>query len=209
MIGIVSYGMGNIQSVCNALGHLGHPVQVVRSPGDLDSVERIILPGVGAFPAAMERLRASGFVDALNTQVLEQGKPVLGICLGMQLLAEAGTEFRDCDGLGWIPGRVEIIPRGDNQLRLPQIGWNDLDIHSGSRLFDNIEGDTSCYFVHSYQLRPGDPADVVATVDYGGPITAAVERGNIFGAQFHPEKSARVGLAVLDNFAKIEVTGRC
>ncbi|MBT6536263.1 MAG: imidazole glycerol phosphate synthase subunit HisH [Rhodospirillaceae bacterium] len=203
MIGVVSYGMGNIRSVCNALEHLGHEPLVASAPDDLDKVDRIILPGVGAFPAAMERLGTTGFADALNTQVRARGKPVLGICLGMQLLGEIGTEFGDCAGLGWIPGRVEIIPRGESNLRLPQIGWNELEVREGAQLFTNIEGDSSCYFVHSYQLLTTDPSDVVATVDYGGPVTAAVERDNIFGAQFHPEKSARVGLAVLDNFANI------
>lgn len=203
MIGVVSYGMGNIQSVCNALEHLGHDVLDARTPDDLDGVDRIIIPGVGAFPAAMERLTATGFVDSLNIQVRDRGKPVLGICLGMQLLGETGTEFGECAGLGWIPGRVEIIPRQSSGLRLPQIGWNELNIRDGARLFANIEGDTSCYFVHSYQLCPADTDHIVATVDYGGPVTAAVQHENIFGAQFHPEKSARVGLSVLDNFARL------
>ncbi len=203
MIGVVSFGMGNIGSVCNALEHLGHTPLIASAPEDLDKADRIILPGVGAFPAAMTRLSTSGFLDALNDQVREKGKPVLGICLGMQLLAETGTEFGDCAGLGWISGRVEIIPRGSSDLRLPQIGWNELVLKDNAQLFANIEGDTSCYFVHSYQLLPTDPSDIVATVDYGGPVTAAVQRDHIFGAQFHPEKSARVGLAVLDNFAKV------
>ncbi len=203
MIGVVSYGMGNIQSVCNALVYLGHEVLVAQSPDDLEQASRIILPGVGAFPAAMKRLQESGFADALHAHVRERDKPLLGICLGMQLLAETGTEFEACDGLGWIPGRVEIIPRGPKKLRLPQVGWNELAVRDGARLFDGIEGDTSCYFVHSYQLNAAEPEDVVATVDYGGPVTAAVERENIFGAQFHPEKSARVGLALLDMFARL------
>jgi imidazole glycerol-phosphate synthase subunit HisH len=203
MIGVVSYGMGNIQSVCNALEHLGHQPLVASTPEDLDKVDRIILPGVGAFPAAMERLMKTGFLDALNNQARDKSKPILGICLGMQLLAETGTEFGECAGLGWIPGRVEIISRGSSDLRLPQIGWNELELRDNAQLFANIEGDTSCYFVHSYQLLPTEPSDIVATVEYGGPVTAAVQRDNIFGAQFHPEKSARVGLAVLDNFAKV------
>lgn len=209
MIAVVSYGMGNIQSVCNALEHLGHDAVPAATPEDLDAADRIILPGVGAFPAAMARLIETGFAAALHAQVLDQKKPVLGICLGMQLLAETGTEFEECQGLGWIPGRVERIPREGTALRLPQIGWNELDISADARLFTGIEGDTSCYFVHSYQLNPAEPSDIVATTDYGGPVVAAVERGNIFGAQFHPEKSARVGLAVLENFATLGAAPTC
>lgn len=205
MIGVVAYGMGNIQSVCNAFDYLGHPVTVVETPDDLNAVERIVLPGVGAFPSAMARLHDTGFARALDEQVRERGKPVLGICLGMQLLAEEGTEFRQCPGLGWIPGRIEIIERETTGLRLPQIGWNELAITGDSPLLAGLGNAPCCYFVHSYHFRPRDPAHIEATVDYGGPVTAAVAHGNIFGVQFHPEKSQKVGLKVLDNFARLEM----
>ena len=203
MIGIVSYGMGNIQSVCNAFDYLGHDLLVADGPDDLGRCDHLVLPGVGSFPAAMERLSANGFVDALEEQVRDREKPLLGICLGMQLLADTGTEFRECAGLGWIPGRVEMIEREPPDLRLPQMGWNELEIANAEPLFAGVEGDTSCYFVHSFHLCPREPADVAATVDYGGPVTAAVARGNVFGVQFHPEKSQKVGLQILDNFAKL------
>lgn len=203
MIGIVNYGMGNIQSVCNAFDYLGHKTVVASQPGDLEQADKILIPGVGAFPSAMERINDAGFAEALDENVMVQGKPALGICLGMQLLAEAGTEFGDCRGLGWIPGRVEQIPRNDAALRLPQIGWNELEVRHACPLLADIGDKSSCYFVHSYEFNPADENDVTATVDYGGPVTAVVARGNIFGVQFHPEKSQRVGLKILDNFARL------
>ncbi len=203
MIGIVSYGMGNIRSVCNVFDYLGHETLVVTDPGDLDRVDKILIPGVGAFPAAMEKINNSGFAAALNDQVLARGKYVLGICLGMQLLAEEGDEFETCPGLGWIPGRVEQIPRGDGSLRLPQVGWNELKPQRDCRLLSGVDNDTNCYFVHSYHLKAADEKHITATVDYGGPVTAAVAHNNIFGVQFHPEKSQRVGLGILDNFARL------
>lgn len=203
MIAIVSYGMGNIQSVRNAFEHLGHEVSVAEAPGELAGADKVVIPGVGSFPKAMERLSRSGFRDALDEMVLVRKKPVLGICLGMQILADSGTEFGDCEGLGWVPGRVERIPRSGPDLRLPQVGWNALQITKACPLFDGMGEDTCCYFLHSYHLRAARPQDVSATVDYGGPITAAVSVDHIFGMQYHPEKSQRVGLKVLDNFARL------
>lgn len=203
MIGVVSYGMGNIQSVCNAFEHLGHPTLVVEEPGQLECADMIVIPGVGAFAAAMGRMEETGFANALGEQVLGKRKPALGICLGMQLLAEEGTEFVPCHGLGWIPGRVEPIERENTALRLPQVGWNELESVRDCALLCGISGDTSCYFVHSFELKARDRDDVAATVEYGGAVTAIVSRENIFGVQFHPEKSQRVGLKILDNFARL------
>ena len=203
MIGIISYGMGNITSIWHALNYLGHNAKVTETPHDVEMADHLILPGVGAFPAAMERLKETGFVDVLCEHALIKQKPILGICLGMQLLADFGTEFSKCDGLGWISGGVEPIPRLTPNIRLPQIGWNEINIKKRTGLFANVDGDTSCYFVHSYQLSASNPEDVSATTHYGSPVTAAVARDNIYGAQFHPEKSQRVGLSILDNFTKL------
>jgi glutamine amidotransferase len=195
--------MGNIQSVCNAFDYLDHETLVITNPGDLDRVDKILIPGVGAFPAAMEMINQTGFAAALDEQVLVKGKYVLGICLGMQLLAEEGIEFERCRGLGWIPGRVDLIPRHGGSLRLPHVGWNELEAQGECPLLRDIGSETSCYFVHSYQLRVANENHITATVDYGGPVTAAVAHNNIFGVQFHPEKSQRVGLGILDNFARL------
>lgn len=203
MIAIVAYGMGNIQSVVNAFEHLGHKVMVARTPAEIESADKILLPGVGAFRAAMERLESGGFRPALDEAVLVKRKPVLGICLGMQLLAETGTEGGDVRGLGWIPGQVEIIPRGARRLRLPHVGWNDIEAQGACPLLAGLDGDRAFYFVHSYHLVAAEPADVAGITDYGGPVTAAVWRGHVFGLQPHPEKSMGPGLKVLDAFAKL------
>lgn len=203
MIGIVAYGMGNVQSVLNALEHIGANAALASTPEDLERADKILLPGVGAFGEAMRRLTERGIKSALDKQVLDKKKPILGICLGMQLLAEAGTEFGETAGLGYIPGRVDVIPRKDPALRLPHMGWNNLDITKACPLFDGIAGDRCCYFVHSYYLKADRPEDVSAICDYGGPVTAAVSAGHIFGTQFHPEKSQGVGLRVLANFAAL------
>jgi glutamine amidotransferase len=152
----------------------------------------------------MDRLEATSFRAALDQEVRGREKPILGICLGMQLLADEGTEFGTREGLGYIPGRVEIIPRGaDSDLRLPHMGWNDLEIRRACPLLEGLEGDTACYFVHGYHLKTARGGDVSATCEYGGPITATVSAGHVFGAQFHPEKSQAVGLAILGNFAAL------
>jgi glutamine amidotransferase len=203
MISIVDYGMGNIQSVANAFGHIGHEAVPISAPAEIASADRLVLPGVGSFFQASERLDAS-MRDALSEAVEAKQRPILGICLGMQLLASRGTEHGDSDGLGWIPGTVEMIPRGPENLRLPHIGWNVLrDIDSDCLLLDIEDEGTDCYFVHSYFLNAENPDDVVAVTDYGGPVTAAVARNNVFGVQFHPEKSLPLGLEILDRFARL------
>ena len=197
-ISIVDYGVGNLKSVANAFAYLGQETRVTCDPQELERSQAVILPGVGAFPDAADKLRAAG----LDRCVLEQGqkKPVLGICLGMQLLLERGEEVRPCPGLGAVRGRVARIP---TQLKLPHIGWNSLTFPRPCPLFAGLEEGTSVYFVHSFSAQDTDPGQVAALTDYGVPVTAAVWNGNFFGCQFHPEKSGEAGLAILRNFADL------
>lgn len=206
MIRVLAYGMGNVQSVLNAFEFLGFPAAAAERPADLDDADRIVIPGVGAFGEAMMRLTNLGFVAALNAHVLTGRKPVLGICLGMELFAETGSEFGDHGGLGWIPGRAEKIPDRGGRLRLPHVGWNDLDVVRRQPFFADLGEDRACYFAHTYHLKAADPGDVVATVAYDRVLTAAVARGNVLGLQFHPEKSQDVGLAILRAFAQWDGT---
>ena len=202
MIGVVGYGMGNIRSMMNALSFAGVDAELISEPARLRNADKIILPGVGAFGRAMKQLEETGFRAALDETVLERSRPILGVCVGMQLLATYSSEFGRFDGLGYIAGTVDRI-EGDTTLRLPHMGWNDLEIHRSCRLLDDLEPGACCYFVHSYQLRPDDASDLVATTDYGGPVTAVVEHDHVFGAQFHPEKSQDVGMALLQNFDRL------
>lgn len=202
-ITIVDYGMGNIQSVRNAFAHLGHDVAESGGPDEIAAADKLVLPGVGSFREAAKRLEG-GLRDALKEAVETRGRPILGICLGMQLLAEHGTEHGETEGLGWIAGSVVEIPRTDASLRLPHVGWNALAVVVPScPLMAGVDDGADCYFVHSYYLKADNPEDVVANTDYGSRITAAVARNNVFGTQFHPEKSQPAGLAILDNFARL------
>ena len=197
-IAIVDYGVGNLKSVSNAFAYLGEKTLITSDPKELERANAILLPGVGAFPDAIDKLRASG----LEQPVLDQGKvkPVLGICLGMQLMLERGEEVRSCPGLGVVKGVVDRIP---TNLKLPHIGWNNLEFYNDSPLFKGLDNGASVYFVHSFSAQDTDPAQVIATTDYGLPVTAAVQNGNFFGCQFHPEKSGETGLAILRNFASL------
>lgn len=200
MIVVVDYGMGNVRSVLNALEALGASAALASSGSALDDAERIVLPGVGAFREAMDRLDERGLVEPLQRNVVERKKPFLGVCLGMQLLAEVSFEHGEHRGLGWIPGEVRRIEPSDAALRVPHIGWNDVARRGTSRL---LPASAAFYFVHAFQLLPRDPEVVTGTCDYGGPITAAVEHGNIFGTQFHPEKSQQAGLKLLKAFLEV------
>ena len=197
-IAIVDYGVGNLKSVTNAFRYLGQETRITGDPAELERASAIILPGVGAFPDAADRLRAPG----LDQVILEQGrrKPVLGICLGMQLLLERGEEVRPCPGLGVVRGRVARIP---TTLKLPHIGWNSLTFPNASPLFQGLPEGTMVYFVHSYSAQDTDPDQVIAYTDYAVPVTAAVQNGSFFGCQFHPEKSGEAGLQILRNFAAL------
>ena len=198
MIGIIDYGAGNLKSVCNALEHLGFGFKVFASPEGLEDCGKLILPGVGAFPSAMEALDKRGFVGPIRA--IAGSRPFLGICLGMQLLFEEGFEFSRCEGLGLIPGRVERIK--DTGLRIPHVGWNGLDIKQKSPLLEGLEDGDCCYFVHSY-MAATEAEYIAASCGYGVEVPALVQRGNIFGAQFHPEKSSLVGIKILENFGRV------
>ena len=197
-IAIVDYGAGNLMSVHNSLDFLGYENKIAASPEVIEQAAGVILPGVGAFPDAMDALHASGLTDA----VLEAArtKPFLGICLGMQMLFEESDEVRPCKGLGLLPGRIERIR---TSLKLPQIGWNALDILRPNAMTEGVQQGDYVYFVHSFMAVPAEEGDLAAVTDYGARVPAMVARGNLFGCQFHPEKSGKVGLAMLKNFAKL------
>lgn len=196
MIAIVDYGVGNLFSLKSSLAHLGLEAVVTADPARLRAADRIILPGVGAFGDAMEKLTATGLVPVIKEEARK--KPLLGICLGMQLLLEQGREVRPCPGLGVIRGTVDRIP---TQSKLPHIGWNSLRFFHHSPLFRGLDEGAYVYFVHSFSAQDTDPAQVIAVTDYGPAVTAAVSSGNFYGTQFHPEKSGEVGLTILRNFA--------
>ena len=199
-IAVVDYGVGNLKSVTNAMQYLGLDSRITSDPAELERADAILLPGVGAFPDAAERLRGPGLDRLLVEQA--QRKPILGICLGMQLLFDVGEEVRECKGLGLVGGCVQKI---STQRKLPHIGWNSLHFPNSSPLFQGVEEGRYVYFVHSYCGVAADPADVIAQTDYGVPVTAAVQRGNVYGCQFHPEKSGEVGLQILRNFGGLNV----
>lgn len=200
MIAIVDYGAGNIFSVKNALDYIGVENMLTADAKDLVNADRIILPGVGAFPWAMKMLNSSGLVDVIREQA--KVKPFLGICLGMQLIFDKGYEFEETDGLGLIKGTVKKIERDD--LSIPHMGWNSLIVNNECPLLDGLSQDEYVYFVHSY-AAVCDDKDVAAYCDYGGKITALVYDGKyVYGSQFHPEKSGAAGLKMLKNFSKLK-----
>lgn len=202
MIGVVNYGIGNLQSVVNALEAVSADFQLVTDPGKIQDCEKILVPGVGAFGACMDALTDHGFKDRVLAHA-HAGKPLLGICVGMQMLADKGTEFGERPGLGLVSGAVVPIQSASEDIRLPHIGWNPLKVEKDCALLRNLPNETSAYFVHSFHFAASDSADVAATIEYGTTVTAAIARGNIYGVQFHPEKSQNVGLAVLRNFAAL------
>jgi imidazole glycerol-phosphate synthase subunit HisH len=204
MTTIVNYKMGNIRSIQNALEYLGFFAQVSSDPNVIADSEKLILPGVGSFRTAMENLRNMKIVDALNEAVLMKKRPVLGICLGMQLLSEVGTEDGITKGLGWIPGNVVRFNFQDPLYRVPHVGFNSVQYVPGnSQLFQDMGERADFYFVHSYHFACADLEDVSGWTDYHDRFVASVERGHIFGTQFHPEKSQSNGLHVLKNFMTI------
>lgn len=202
-VAIINYGMGNLGSVRRALEDLRAEVVIADDPMALHDVSHIVLPGVGAFGEGMARLRAGQWVDALHRQVEDAGKPLLGICLGMQMLGTSSAEHGFTDGLGFIAGRVCRLDAVGCSLRIPHVGWNEVEFHNGAHLFRQIPQATDFYFVHSYALEPDDRTNLSATTTYGARMAAAVQKGRVFGTQFHPEKSSKAGRQVLKNFLDV------
>jgi glutamine amidotransferase len=200
---VVDYGMGNVSSVVNMLRKAGTAARAASSPDEVASAARLILPGVGAFDAAMGRLRSTGLADALEHGVMQRGVPVLGICLGMQVLT-AGSEEGAMPGLGWIPGRVRRFRFEDESIRVPHMGWNAVRQAAPSPLLEGMYPEPRFYFVHSYHVECDDPGDVILTTQYGYPFASGIGRRNIFGVQFHPEKSHKFGMRLLQQFASIQ-----
>jgi glutamine amidotransferase len=202
MVGIVDYGMGNILSVFHALEMVGARVKICGHPEELNEASRIVLPGVGAFRDCMANLKRNDFTEALHEAVFDQGKPILGICLGMQAMAQKSYEGGEYAGLGWIDAEVVRLHPADPSLRIPHVGWNEVSFENGSLLFSGLRSSSDFYFVHSFHMKCRNEMDVNAFCNYGGQFTAAVLKDNIFATQFHPEKSQDYGLRVLDNFLK-------
>jgi glutamine amidotransferase len=196
---IIDYGMGNLRSVQNAVEAVGGQVRFAARPEEVAGSERLILPGVGAFGEAMDRLRQRDLVGALDREVKERGTKLLGICLGMQLLADRGFEHGENTGLGWIAGEVCLL-QPQPVMRIPHVGWNVVVARADSQLFREVPAGSTFYFVHSYHLVPKDPEVAAGTAAYGGDFVVAVEHQNVWATQFHPEKSQRAGLQLLRNF---------
>lgn len=201
MVAIIDYDAGNIKSVEKALHYLGEEAVITRDRDTILGADRVILPGVGAFGDAMEKLRTYD-LDKVIQEVVAKNTPFLGICLGLQLLFESSEESEGVEGLGILKGKVVRLPE-ESDLKIPHIGWNSLKYPNPGRLFTGIAEDSYVYFVHSYYLQAKDPSIVTATTEYGTLIHASVEQGNVFACQFHPEKSSEVGMQILKNFLTI------
>ncbi|MGB7257541.1 MAG: imidazole glycerol phosphate synthase subunit HisH [Pseudolabrys sp.] len=211
-VAIVDYGSGNLHSAAKAFERAAResahsqPIKVTSDPDVVRHADRVVLPGVGAFADCRRGLEAiPGMINALEEAVRMRGRPFFGICVGMQLMAERGREYKVTPGFGWIAGEVDKIAPSDAALKIPHMGWNTLDVKKPHALLDGIATGANglhAYFVHSYELKPAQKSDLVAQSDYGGPLTAIVGRDNMVGTQFHPEKSQRLGLALIANFLK-------
>lgn len=205
MIAIIDYDAGNIKSVEKALISLGEEVVVTRDPSVILQADGVILPGVGAFGDAMDKLQSYKLVEVIH-QVVEKNTPFLGICLGLQLMFESSEETPGVEGLGILPGKIVRIPDGEG-IKVPHIGWNSLTYPNQGRLYKDIPENSYVYFVHSYYLQAKEPEIVMAATEYGTYIHASVEKGNVFACQFHPEKSSSVGLKILQNFIDVVKEG--
>jgi len=204
MIAIIDYGMGNVRSLKNAFEYFGHDVVVTNDHAEIEKADRIVLPGVGAFGDAMTAIHEKNLVDILTHQALVNRKPILGICLGMQLFAKRSFEHGDHAGLSWVDAEVKRI-EVDRPLKVPHVGWNNIQFPSDDWLFAGVKSDeANFYFVHSYHMKCANPEDLLATTDYGFPVTAVVRSENLLAIQFHPEKSQDNGLQVLENWVNWE-----
>jgi imidazole glycerol-phosphate synthase subunit HisH len=197
---VVDYGLCNLDSVLRAIQECGGDAYVSDDPAQASVAERIVLPGVGSFHEGARALKARGWYDALRTEVRENNIPLLGICLGMQLLATRGFEGGESDGLGLVPGDIVKMVPEEKELRIPHVGWNEVQQRSASPLFEGIPDEKDFYFVHSYHFVPESDTDVLATTPYGDAVVSVVGRGSVWGTQFHPEKSLRIGARLLKNF---------
>ena len=200
---VIDYDMGNIDSVVRAVQKCGGTPYLSNNKADIQSATHLILPGVGAFKGGMEKLNSLGLRDMLGDQVVKRNIPLLGICLGMHLLAEKGFEDGETKGLGFIQGDVKRLQITQSGERIPHVGWNEIHVTVNNPLFSGIKSGSDCFFVHSYHLNCSNQTDVIATTPYCGEFVSAVNRKNIYGVQFHPEKSQTVGLALLKNFLTI------
>ena len=204
---IVDYQSGNISSVINSFTEVAKGkvnLEVTSNIKKIKSSDKIVLPGQGSFKSCVDSLnKINGLVDTLKEFAITNKKPLLGICVGLQMFAEIGYEEAETKGLGWISGKVSKINNQSGKFKLPHIGWNQINIVKDSKIFKNIENNSHMYFVHSYEFIPKDKKVISATIDYSSKIVCAVERDNLFGTQFHPEKSDKIGLKVIDNFLKL------
>ena len=206
-ITIVDYNSGNISSVINSFSEVAKDkvnIQVTSDLNKIKSTDKVVLPGQGSFKSCVEALNSiNGLVDTLNEFVISNKKPLLGICVGLQMFADIGYEETETKGLGWVPGKVSKIDNQDGKYKLPHIGWNQINLVKDSKIFKDIENNSHMYFVHSYEFIPEDKSVISATTDYSSNIVCSVEKENIFGTQFHPEKSDKIGLKLIENFIKL------
>ncbi len=204
---IVDYNSGNISSVINSFNEVAQDKVNIEVTADLNKIkssDKVVLPGQGSFKSCVDALKKiNGLIDTLNEFAITNKKPLLGICVGLQMFADIGYEETETKGLGWIPGKVSKIDNQNGKYKLPHIGWNQINIVKESKIFENVENYTHMYFVHSYEFIPKDKNIISATTDYSSNIVCAVENENIFGTQFHPEKSDKIGLKIIDNFINI------
>jgi len=206
-IAIVDYNSGNISSVINSFQEVARDKVNIKVTSDLNKIktsDKVVLPGQGSFKSCVEALNnINGLVDTLNEFVIDHKKPLLGICVGLQMFADIGYEEIETRGLGWIPGKVSKIDNQNGKYKLPHIGWNQIDILKKSKIFKNIENNSHMYFVHSYEFIPEDKNVILATTNYSSKIVCAVEKENIIGTQFHPEKSDKLGLQIIKSFINL------
>ena len=204
---IVDYNSGNISSVINSFKEVAKEKVNIAVTSDLTTIktsDKVVLPGQGSFKSCIDGLKnINGLIDTLNEFALESKKPLIGICVGLQMFADIGYEETETKGLGWISGKVSKIDNQDGKFKLPHIGWNEINIMKDSKIFKGIENNSHMYFVHSYEFVPEDKSVISATTDYSSNVVCAAEKNNIFGTQFHPEKSDKIGLKIIDNFLNL------